>query len=141
MLLDGVDSLDGGTITTALNYSLYDGPFRKDYAGALDLFRQPLAAWPAQRNTDGGGSSRRWSSWSRICRRIPTASCSTTFGVPKVLHADVSEYAKRGVQESLTNIEKVLEPLPVERIDFKGMRDTESHIQGSLRMGTDRARR
>src|SRR3546814_3304718 len=40
---------------------------------------------------------------------------------------------------SLTNIEKVLLPLPVERIDFKGMRDTESHIQGSLRMGADRA--
>jgi choline dehydrogenase-like flavoprotein len=51
----------------------------------------------------------------------------------------VSEYAKRGVKESLAKIERVLQPLPVERIDFKGMRDTESHIQGSLRMGADPA--
>ena len=58
-------------------------------------------------------------------------------GMPKVLHAEVSEYAKRGIKESLANIERVLQPLPVERIDFKGMRETESHIQGSLRMGSD----
>jgi choline dehydrogenase-like flavoprotein len=60
-------------------------------------------------------------------------------GVPKVLHASVSEYAKRGLKESLAKIEQVLRPLPVERVDFKGMRDTESHIQGTLRMGSDPA--
>src|SRR5688500_18714613 len=33
VLLDGLDNLDGGTITTALNFSLYDGPFCKEHAG------------------------------------------------------------------------------------------------------------
>jgi choline dehydrogenase-like flavoprotein len=39
----------------------------------------------------------------------------------------------------MEDIKRVLEPLPVENIEFKGMRDTESHIQGSLRMGSDPA--
>ncbi|MET0659174.1 MAG: GMC oxidoreductase, partial [Steroidobacteraceae bacterium] len=33
----------------------------------------------------------------------------------------------------------VLAPLPVERIEFRDLRATESHIQGSLRMGVDPA--
>jgi choline dehydrogenase-like flavoprotein len=138
VLLDGVDSLDGGTITTALNYSLYDGPFRKDYAGALIYFDN---RWPH-------GLRKEYGRWRQLAplvvvvEDLPQDSNRVVLdddGMPKVLHADVSDYAKRGLQESMTNIKKVLEPLPVERIDFKGMRDTESHIQGSLRMGNDRA--
>ena len=138
VLLDGVDSLDGGTITTALNYSLYDGPFRKDYAGALIYFDN---RWPHGLRKEFG----RWRQLTPlvvVVEDLPQDSNRVVLdddGMPKVLHADVSDYAKRGLQESLTNIEKVLEPLPVERIDFKGMRDTESHIQGSLRMGAERA--
>lgn len=138
VMLDGLDSLDGGTITTALNYSLYDGPFRKDYAGALIYFDN---RWPH-------GLRKEYGRWRQLAplvvvvEDLPQDSNRVVLdddGVPKVLHADISAYAKRGVQESLANIEKVLQPLPVERLDFKGMRDTESHIQGSLRMGTDRA--
>jgi choline dehydrogenase-like flavoprotein len=138
VLLNGVDSLDGGTITTALNYSLYDGPFRKDYAGALIYFDN---RWPH-------GLRKEYGRWRQLAplvvvvEDLPQDSNRVVLdsdGVPKVLHADVSDYAKRGLQASMTNIEKVLAPLPVERIDFKGMRDTESHIQGSLRMGNDRA--
>jgi choline dehydrogenase-like flavoprotein len=138
VLLDGVDSLDGGTITTALNYSLYDGPFRKDYAGALIYFDN---RWPH-------GLRKEYGRWRQLAplvvvvEDLPQDSNRVVLdsdGVPKVLHADISDYAKRGLRESMTNIEKVLAPLPVERIDFKGMRDTESHIQGSLRMGDDRA--
>lgn len=138
VLLDGLDNLDGGTITTALNYSLYDGPTRKDHGGALIYFDN---RWPY-------GLRKEYGRWRQlvplvvVVEDLPQDSNRVvidTDGMPKVLHADVSEYAKRGVQASLENIEKVLQPLPVERIEFKGMRDTESHIQGSLRMGTDRA--
>jgi hypothetical protein len=138
VMLDGLDSLDGGTITTALNYSLYDGPFRKDHAGALIYFDN---RWPHGLRKEYG----RWRQFAPlvvVLEDLPQDSNRVVLdkdGMPKVLHADVSDYAKRGVQASLTNIKKVLEPLPVERIDFKGMRDTESHIQGSLRMGNDRA--
>ncbi|MDY6944242.1 MAG: GMC family oxidoreductase [Pseudomonadota bacterium] len=138
VLLDGVDNLDGGTITTALNYSLYDGAFRKDYGGALIYFDN---RWPH-------GLRKEYGRWRQLAplvvviEDLPQDSNRVVLdadGMPKVLHADVSEYAKRGVQQSLQNIQAVLQPLPVERIDFKGMRDTESHIQGSLRMGAERA--
>lgn len=136
--LDGLDSLDGGTITTALNYSLYDGPFREHYGGALIYFEN---RWPH-------GLRKEYGRWRQLAplvvvvEDLPQDSNRVVLdsdGMPKVLHADVSEYARRGVRESLKNIEKVLQPLPVERIEFKGMRETESHIQGSLRMGNDRA--
>jgi choline dehydrogenase-like flavoprotein len=138
VLLDGIDSLDGGTITTALNYSLYDGPFRKDYGGALIYFDN---RWPY-------GLRKEYGRWRQLAplvvvvEDLPQDSNRVVLdsdGVPKVLHADISEYAKRGVQKSLDNIERVLKPLPVERVEFQGMRDTESHIQGSLRMGSEPA--
>jgi choline dehydrogenase-like flavoprotein len=138
VLLDGVDSLDGGTITTALNYSLYDPPSRKDYAGALIYFDN---RWPY-------GLRKEYGRWRQLAplvvvvEDLPQDSNRVVLdddGVPKVLHPDISDYAKRGLQASLTDIEKVLQPLPVERIDFKGRRETESHIHGSLRMGTDPA--
>jgi choline dehydrogenase-like flavoprotein len=136
--LDGLDSLDGGTITTALNYSLYDGPFRKDYGGALIYFDN---RWPY-------GLRKEYGRWRQLAplvvvvEDLPQDSNRVVLdddGVPKVLHADISDYAKRGVQKSLDQIERVLQPLPVERIEFHGMRDTESHIQGSLRMGAEPA--
>jgi len=138
VLLDGLDNLDGGTITTALNYSLYDGPFRKDYGGALIYFDN---RWPH-------GLRKEYGRWRQLAplvvvvEDLPQDSNRVVLdddGVPKVLHPDISDYAKRGVQKSLDQIERVLQPLPVERIEFQGMRDTESHVQGSLRMGNDPA--
>ena len=138
VLLDGLDSVDGGTITTALNFSLYDGAFRKDYGGALIYFDN---RWPY-------GLRKEYGRWRQIAplvvvvEDLPEETNRVTLdqdGMPLVTHPSVSEYAKRGVKESLARIDQVLKPLPVERVDFKGMRDTESHIQGSLRMGADPA--
>ncbi|RUZ37777.1 GMC family oxidoreductase, partial [Mesorhizobium sp. M7A.F.Ca.CA.004.05.2.1] len=36
--LDGVDNFDGSTITTGLNFGLYDGPHRSEHAAALVYF-------------------------------------------------------------------------------------------------------
>ncbi len=36
--LDGVDNFDGSTITTGLNFGLYDGPHRAEHAAALVYF-------------------------------------------------------------------------------------------------------
>jgi choline dehydrogenase-like flavoprotein len=138
VLLDGLDNLDGGTITTALNFSLYDGAFRKDYGGALIYFDN---RWPY-------GLRKEYGRWRQLAplvvvvEDLPEDSNRVTLdsdGMVLVTHPSVSEYAKRGVKESLAKLEQVLKPLPVESVDFKGMRDTESHIQGSLRMGTDPA--
>jgi choline dehydrogenase-like flavoprotein len=50
-----------------------------------------------------------------------------------------SAYAARGAERSLALLPEVLAPLPVEKIVFKGYRPSESHLQGTLRMGRNRA--
>lgn len=138
VMLDGLDNLDGGTITTALNYSLYDGPFRKEHAGALLYFDN---RWPVGLRKEFG----RWRQFVPLVVTVEDVPQDVNRvlvdgdGIPRVEHARASTYAMRGVERSWEALERVLAPLPVERIDFLGMRPTESHIQGSLRMGYDRA--
>jgi choline dehydrogenase-like flavoprotein len=138
VMLDGLDSLDGGTITTALNYSLYDGEFRKEHAGALIYFDN---RWPYGLRKEYG----RWRQFVPLVvavEDLPQDANRVTIesdGVPHVSHASISNYAKLGVERSWEALQKVLGPLPVENVEFRGMRATESHIQGSLRMGDDRA--
>ena len=137
-LIGGIDNFDGGTITTCANYSLYDGEFRKHHAAAIVLFDNRFVL----------GLRLEYGRWRQVVplmvnvEDLPQASNRVVLdpdGFPRVLHADVSDYAKRGVEQSFTALERVLAPLDVERIVFRGMRGTESHIQGTLRMGHDRA--
>jgi choline dehydrogenase-like flavoprotein len=135
--LDGVDNFDGGTLTTSLNYMLYDGEFRKQSGAALVYFEN---RWPF-------GLRKEYGRWRQLAplmiavEDLPQQNNRVQLdadGTPHVSHADVSDYAKRGVDRSFAALDKVLAPLPVERIEFRGMRPTESHVQGSLRMGKDR---
>jgi choline dehydrogenase-like flavoprotein len=137
-LLDGLDSMDGGTITTALNYMSYDGDFRKDSAAALIYFEN---RWPF-------GLRREFGRWRQLVPLIVVVEdlpqdvnrvSIDSDGVPNVSHAKHSEYAQRGIERSFNMLGKVLAPLPVESIEYIESRRTESHIQGTLRMGTDRA--
>jgi choline dehydrogenase-like flavoprotein len=59
--------------------------------------------------------------------------------MPHISHAAISSYAQRGIEQSRAALPRVLSPLPVESIEFRGIRATESHVQGSLRMGRDGA--
>ena len=137
-LIDGIDNFDGSTITTALNYMLYDGDFRKEHAAALVYFEN---RWPF-------GMRKEYGRWRQlvplivVVEDVPQDSNRVIVdrdGTPHVLHAAISDYAQKGVDRSFAALDKVLAPLPVEQINFIGMRPTESHIQGSLRMGNDRA--
>lgn len=56
-----------------------------------------------------------------------------------VSFAGISDYARRGQHRALEKLPEVLAPLPVEDIVFKGQRPTESHLQGTLRMGDNPA--
>ena len=135
-MLDGLDSLDGGTLTTALNYSLYDGAFRSEYGGALIYFDN---RWPYGLRKEFG----RWRQLSTlvvVIEDLPQNENRVTVdadGMPHISHAEISSYAQRGIDTSRDAIERVLAPLPVESVEFRGMRATESHVQGSLRMGVD----
>lgn len=137
--LDGVDGFDGSTITTGLNYGLYDGDFRSDYGGALVYFEN--------RWTHGLRPERN--RWRQL---IPMMIVTEDLlldgnrvtvdgrGKASVAFVGASEYARRGQREAFAKLDRLLAPLPVEAIHFRSERRTESHLQGTLRMGSDPAR-
>lgn len=136
VLLDGLDNFDGSTITTGLNFSLYDGAFRKDRGGALLFFEN---RWPHGLRKEYG----RWRQTLPIIiavENLPLDTYSVALSEDRravVDHGAFSDYALRGLKAALDKLEQVLQPLPVERIIPRGERPTESHIQCSLPMGND----
>jgi len=136
--LDGVDNFDGSTIQTGVNYGLYDGPFRAQYGAALVSFS----------NVWSHGLRRERGRWRQTAPIVITAEDLLEDrnwvgvgpdGKPVVHYQGASEYAKLGLKKAVEKLPALLAPLPVERIVFHGIRSTESHLQGTLRMGADPA--
>ncbi len=139
--LDGLENFDGSTITTGLNFGLYDGPFRANYAAALVYFENRWAH----------GLRREFGRWRQtVPLMIVTEdlldagnAVTVTEGEPRarptVTYRGVTPYAEFGMKKAIEKLPALLAPLPVEEIIFRGLRTTESHLQGTLRMGTDPA--
>jgi len=76
-----------------------------------------------------------------ILEDLPQAENRVTVasdGTPELHFEDYSPYAYRGIEEVGTALGKVLEPLPVERIDLDPTPSaTEGHILGTAVMGDD----
>jgi choline dehydrogenase-like flavoprotein len=133
--LDGVDNFDGSTITTGLNFGLYDGPHRAEHAAALVYFEN---RWQHGMRADKG----------RLRQVLPLVIVTENLLDPEnrvVLDKDenafvsfkgASDYATKGMAKALERLPSLLKPLPVEQIFDRGIRPTESHVQGTLRMGT-----
>ena len=136
VFLDGLNNFDGSTITTGLNYSLYDGAFRKNYASCSIAFEN---SWPY-------GLRKEVNRWREtlpliiVAEDIPASKNRITVdeetGQTTVNYLGASDYAKKGIEAALNKLPEVLRPLPVEEIHFRQWRRTESHLQGTLRMGS-----
>lgn len=136
--LDGLDNFDGGTITTGINYGLYDGPFRARHAGALVYFenRFPFGLRPEP------GRWRQILPMMIVTEDPPDDRNAVAIdgkGDPVITFVGVSDYARRGQKAAFDALPDLLAPLPVEAIHFREERPTESHLQGTLRMGADPA--
>jgi choline dehydrogenase-like flavoprotein len=138
VLLDGLDSLDGSTITTGANYSLYDGPFRSDHGGTFLVFDN---RYPYGVRKEFGRWRQTLALNGTIEEELLDENRVTVNGDGQVVvHFEGrSPYAQRAAKRSLEQLPEVLAPLPIEKIVFKGYRPSESHLQGSLRMGRTRA--
>lgn len=136
VFLNGINNFDGSTITTGLNYGLYDGPHRADYGAALVYFEN------------------RWSHGLRIEKGRMRETLPIVIVTEDLLddrnhvtldsdedafveYFDASDYAIRGMAAARRKLPDLLAPLPVEQIIDRGIRRTESHLQGTLRMGND----
>ncbi|QEH78795.1 GMC family oxidoreductase [Sphingomonas sp. C8-2] len=138
VLLDGMNGFDGSTITTGLNFGLYDGGHRSEYGAALVYFEN---RWTHGLRAEKG----RWR------QSVPLMIVTEDLledrnhvtvdgkGEAVVTFVAPSDYAERGQVEAFAKLPRLLEPLPVEDIVFRSRRPTESHLQGTLRMGEDPA--
>ncbi|MDW6025919.1 GMC family oxidoreductase [Mesorhizobium sp. BAC0120] len=136
VFLDGVDNFDGSTITTGANFGLYEGQHRTRYGAAMVFFEN---RWPYGLRAEPG----------RL--RQTLALVVTTEDLPRtenfvsldenanayVNYDRPSDYATEGIVRAAEKLPALLRPLPVEQIFDRGRRRTESHLQGTLRMGTD----
>lgn len=136
VLLDGLDNFDGSTITTGLNYTLADGDFRRERGAALIFFEN---RWKHGLRREPG----RWRELAPltiIAEDLVDEDSRVTLGPggePQVAHPGPTAYAQAGIDAAMEALPRILAPLPVEAIRFRGMRVTESHLQGTLRMGAD----
>ena len=136
--LDGVDNFDGSTITTGLNFGLYDGAFRSQDAAALVYFDN---RWTHGLRPEPG----RWRQTLPLMIVVEdllepqNAVTVDGDGGAVVSYVGRSAYATRGLDAAMRKLPALLAPLPVEKIMFRSERKTESHLQGTLRMGASAA--
>lgn len=136
--LDGVDNFDGSTITTGLDLGLYDGPHRATEGAALVYFEN---RWSHGLRL-GAERMRQTLPLVVVTEDLPEDRNRVTLdgeGRAFVEYHGPSDYAVRGMKRALAALPDLLSPLPVQRIIDRGLRGTESHLQGTLRMGSDPA--
>ena len=137
VMLKGLQNFDGSTIECGANYSLYDGPSRKEYGAAYVVFDN---RFPYGLRKEFG----RWRETLALLIELEDElldenRVTIDKGGKAVVHFErYSPYAETGIKKTLDRLPEVLSPLPVEQITFKGIRNTESHLQGTLRMGASR---
>lgn len=138
VFLDGVENFDGSTITTGINYALYDGPHRAECGAALVYFEN---RWTHGLRLEPG---RMRETLPLVIvtedllddrNRVTLDESENAF----VEYVGASDYAVEGMREARRKLPDLLAPLPVEAIIDRGVRGTESHLQGTLRMGADPA--
>ncbi len=134
--LGGVDNFDGSTITTGINYALYDGDHRREAGGALVFFEN---RWKHGFRAERGRIRQVLPFMTMVEDLLQDENRVTVDGKGNAVVEwnGFSTYARRGVERAEERLADLLAPLPVERIEFRGERPTESHVQGTLRMGND----
>jgi choline dehydrogenase-like flavoprotein len=134
VMLDGVDNFGGSTITTGLDYGAYDGAFRSKSGSALLYFEN---RWKFGFRPEPG----KWRQTLPIvivAEDLPSDDDAVILGADggaKVVGGEPGAYALAGVERAFAQLPSILAALPVERIERRLIRPTESHLQGSLRMG------
>jgi choline dehydrogenase-like flavoprotein len=137
ILLSGLQNFGGSTISTGGNYSLYDGPHRSEYGAGFIICDNRF--YFGLRPEFG-----RWRETLPVSITLEEELLDEnrvtidTEGKP-IAHFDRhSPYAETAIKRTLELLPKVFAPLPVEEIVYKGIRATESHLHGTLRMGSSR---
>jgi hypothetical protein len=139
VLLDGVNHFDGGIPTAGLNTFLVDGEHRRKGGAALVYFINHYLR---------DGLRAEWGRWRQtlpieiFVEDLPLETNRVTDDareIPVVSHPGRSSYCQNGVEYVIAKLPELLASLPVERIIRRQDLPTGFHIQGTCRMGNDRA--
>ncbi|WP_150303367.1 GMC oxidoreductase [Pseudomonas saliphila] len=135
--LDNLASMNGSTISTGLNYHFYDGDFRSERSASIVTFEN---RWPHGLRPEPD----KWHHLlplSIVSEDLPSLNNRVTVdpgsGQAVVHHAGPSEYGRKGLDYVIDNLDELLAGIPVESVHFRRWRATESHLQGTLRMGVN----
>lgn len=136
--MDGMSGFQGSSSITGHGYMLYDGEHRRDAGAAL------IEGWNVPRfRLDHG----RWTERTElyiVVEDLPKDEDTVRVDPednsrPVVSYTGHGDYFLRGVDRAKRELEKVLAPLPIERIDFTPLNQSEAHNQGTTAMGDDPA--
>ncbi len=134
--LDDLENVGGSSLITANGYMFYDIPERNKYAGCLIESSQGFWS-PYTRNEFG--KWRKIALFKFIFEDLPQkqnrVSVSQDILKPNVVFNDISDYAKEGLKNLKSNVDKYFSVLPIERIEYDGYnQESEYHICGATQM-------
>ncbi len=133
--LKDMSNAGGSTWVNANGYMLYDGAFRKDYAGCLIETDNA----PYIRLEEGKWLNRM--SFRLLFEDLPQNENYITTSANKLVpqaffNAGRAPYALKAFEEAKKKLPGILDCLPVEQIQYLYPHQNEGHIIGGSRMGT-----
>lgn len=138
--LDGLDSFQGSTSVTGQSYMLYDDEDRRrEMAACL------IETWNVGRLRNEFGRWKQVLPVRMVFDNLPDEQNYVQYDPaepdrPLVHYAGHGQYAARAIANAQRDLERVMAPLPVERIVLRDrLEHTEAHILGTTPMGNDPA--
>ncbi|PRQ04679.1 Fructose dehydrogenase large subunit [Enhygromyxa salina] len=136
--LDGVDGFNGSTSCTGHHYRFARGEHRRERAALL------LETFTRTWLRIAKGKWRQNMRVTGVFEDLPSAHNRVEIdprdpSKPITTYAKHSDYAQRSVDRFKQDLELMFEGLPVEKISVGKPRDSEGHILGTARMGSDPA--
>ncbi|KAA3436785.1 GMC oxidoreductase [Rufibacter hautae] len=130
--LDNLENVGGSTWVNANGYMLYDGEHRKDSAACLmESNNAPYIRLER-------GKWRHLINFRMILEDLPEArnfvAKTTDRMKPAITHKGPSEYTLKGVEHLKAKLPSILACLPVEKIEYSPLIESEAHILGTTRM-------
>jgi choline dehydrogenase-like flavoprotein len=136
--LKGLKHFDGGTATTCFNTSLLDGEHRRT-RGSVVMYVENRFIYGLRPEF---GRWREIMPVSLYIEDIPQETNAVSVGegdMPVLEHFSFTDYAWKSLTASLEVLPDLLNPLPVESVEYKQIWPTLGHIQGTTRMGLSSA--
>jgi choline dehydrogenase-like flavoprotein len=137
VFLKDLQHVGGSTWVNANGYMLYDGDHRKEYAACLmESSNHPFVRIEQ-------GKWRDIVTFRMVFEDLPSkdnyVAPSPDRMKPKVHYQGPTAYALKGIENMKKKLPDILSCLPVEKIEYENLHNSEAHILGTTRMSSNPA--